>query len=299
MLCALVVSALLSQQPPPPPRPATYPAVVVVVSRRIDVQKPEAQFIAKGLSDILVEADVEVADSPEQTLAKLDKFGGDPEKCEGKRACLADLAKKLGVTFMLSVSVAQIGSDVAVSLDAVRASDALSVFEQSFVVPSDDSGRLVRESKKLAQKMVLIAPKYVPPAPALPAYAYFTGLQVGLRGDADLLDVPAFIGAATAEYSWRYLGVAASALVAPRRLGGRLEARGYPFNFEIVRPYVAVGASALATGVAPRAGVGVQLRVGNHFRLHVDGAAERFLQSGTADIRPFALLVGGGAGWRF
>lgn len=299
MVWALLCT-VLTQSAPPPAKPAKYPSVAIVVSRRIDVEKPQADIIAKRLAEILYEANVEVLEPPEKTFARAEQLGeGDPVRCEGKRACLATLANKLGVTFVLGVAVAQIGSDLAVSLDVIRTSDALSVFEQSFVVPSDDTGRLVRSSKPLAQKLFLIAPKYVPPAPALPAYAYFTGLQLGLRGDADLLDVPAFIGAATAEYSWRWIGIAASALVAPKHLGGRLEARGYPFNFELFRPYVSVGGSVLATGVAPRAGLGVQLKVGNHFRLHADGAVERFLLDRGATIRPTSVLVGAGAGWRF
>lgn len=293
MLPALVAVLLAQTQPAPPP-----PSVAILVSRRIDVSAAQARQIVDNLAAILVDAKVELLEPPGKSVERLAALNVDPVSCEGRRACLADAAKRIGAPFVLGVAVAHIGADLAVGLDVVRSKDALSVFEQTVVIATDDKAQLQKESRRLAEKLALVAPVYVPPPPPQPAYASFTGWSVGVRGDADLLDVPAFVGGPTVEYSARYVGVAAAALLAPHHLGGRLEGRVHPLHFELFEPFAFLGASYVSQSVAPRAGVGVVVRIGPWLRLQLDGAAERFLGA-NAGSKPTAVLIGGGLSWRF
>ena len=79
--------------------------------------------------------------------------------------------------------------------------------------------------------------------------------------------------------------------------GVRAEARIYPVELGLVRPYIGIGASVFAPDVAARAALGAALRLGSA-QLFADAAYERFLNPGNAFVQN-SVLVGGGAGWAF
>jgi hypothetical protein len=95
--------------------------LAVVVGRRTSVAPADAHALARSASAQLVERKVPLkldADAARGALARLGLK--DAAACNGRKACLTELGRQLGVAWLVSLSVAQVGSDRSVAVDLLE-----------------------------------------------------------------------------------------------------------------------------------------------------------------------------------
>jgi hypothetical protein len=107
---------------------AADPSAAVLISRRTSIPPKEAQELAQQLSSRLVSAGVPLKLDADQARSQLSRLGlSDSAQCAGKRGCVIELGRQLGVSHVIAVSISQIGSDrsIAVELLEVEKGDVL------------------------------------------------------------------------------------------------------------------------------------------------------------------------------
>jgi hypothetical protein len=128
VMVAFVVAALLSADAAPP-------RAVVLVTRRTNLQAAEGQAILTQLHAALVSRGVTVSLTPEAATGQLKKLGfRDAATCSGRRECVMELGAQLGVEWVFSVSLAQVGKDRSIAVDLMRTSDAVVVEADAVVL---------------------------------------------------------------------------------------------------------------------------------------------------------------------
>lgn len=210
-------------------------------------------------------------------------------------SCIAELAGALDVDRLLSGDLGRVGETVILNVSLLDARNGKLLARAS---------RQARSASSLEPLLEQLRPVVYELANADPRRGGrtfqvergFGGLVVGLRGDADMFAPGLNLAPALyAELSGRQLG-GAIAVFAKNAPGFRLEGRYYPVELNNVRPYLAGGATAFATGIGARAAVGVDVRFGR-LRVFLDVAYERYLVTFRPSFFPNAGLVGLGAAW--
>lgn len=156
-------------------------SAVVLVGRRTGATPTEAQATAEQVSSLLAEANVPLSMSAASVTSELARRGlKDASGCQGRRACLAELGRQLGVTHVVAVSVTQIGSDRSVGLELVLVADETVVEKDALIVAAKSpvtkevmGGFSSRVAKRLGAPAevtppVPVAAKPVGPAPDAP-----------------------------------------------------------------------------------------------------------------------------------
>jgi hypothetical protein len=126
-------------------------------------------------------------------------------------------------------------------------------------------------------------------------------VQLGVRGEADLLIIAASAALAVELSRGALSGVAVAFLKLPPAI--RLEARVYPVQWGVARPYLALGSTlqfpaAFAVGASGRAAGGMDFQFG-HVHLYADVAYEYFFRNPAPQYSSSYLLLGLGGGWSF
>lgn len=154
----------------------------VVVTRRTSVTAVEALALADDTAKALEKAGVHVEPDPVTSARDLALKGvKDTSTCQGKKACVLDFGKKLGVEVLVSLSVSQIEGDRSVALEAWRVPGATIIAKKAVLFPAaklidpavlDEFANLVRVALGLPAPMakpvavdapvVAVAPKLTP-----------------------------------------------------------------------------------------------------------------------------------------
>jgi hypothetical protein len=125
----LAVTALLAQSPTPA-------RVVVLPAARPDVYShTKGILLASRITAVLRAQGVSTAMDAYQAAEALQKKAlPGPETCSGNRECLAALARALGVEVLVSVDAGEVREDVAIHVEALRASDGRRLTKHGFVI---------------------------------------------------------------------------------------------------------------------------------------------------------------------
>ena len=169
-MSATLVLLLLASQPP------EQPGAVVLLTRRTGASEAVGNGVVRDVRKALAAAGVGSPLTPEGLNKKLLSLGvKDSKSCEGKRACVLELGKQLGVANVVSLSVGQIATDVAIRIEAFRISDGAKLAEDTVAIGANDlrgvEGALGPFAHKLldalASPRVVDAPR-VEPLPTAP-----------------------------------------------------------------------------------------------------------------------------------
>lgn len=157
MLLPLVVAALGLAQTPPPSR-----SVAVIPSSTADLGKR----IEQHLRTALTAAEVPLANT--QSVRPQDALG-----CENNRRCFALLGRVLGTFAVMRVEAVQVGSEVAVLVEALESETARVIREESFAIPiSSVDNELPLRLSPLVAKVLSSLP---PPQPDKPLVVALDG----------------------------------------------------------------------------------------------------------------------------
>lgn len=133
MFVSLVLCAVAGQA-----APATPATVMVVVSRNLGASVPVVAGLKKQLQLRLAEEGVPTV-GDERGSALLKPHGQKPaQACDARRPCLVELARKLPVDVLISLSITYVKPDLSVVAEAVRASDGKLLAELSEILDKDD-----------------------------------------------------------------------------------------------------------------------------------------------------------------
>lgn len=126
-------------------------------------------------------------------------------------------------------------------------------------------------------------------------------VQLGLRGEADVLLGAAALAITTELSKGRFSGVATAFLKLP--LAVRLEGRLYPLQWGVFRPYASLGStlqfpSTFSAAFAARAAAGADFQFG-HVHLFSDVAYEHYFFLPAPEYVSDYLLLALGMGWSF
>lgn len=171
---ALVVAVLCAQ--------VSAPASAVVLTRRTGVSGAEGQALAGQVAAVLVQAQLPGVMPAEAVASQLKKLGlPDPSSCAGRKDCIIEVGKQLGVSWVYSVSVARVEKDRSVGLELVNVDDGATLERDAVLVPPKTplagdqlSGFIDRVKARLAPPKPPDAPVVVvttpkpPPEPVVP-----------------------------------------------------------------------------------------------------------------------------------
>lgn len=94
------------------------PSAAVLIARRTSIPPKDAQAIAQQLSSRLAERGVPLKLDADQASSQLGRLGlKDSAQCSGKRGCVVELGRQLGVSHVIAVSISQIGSDRSIAVE--------------------------------------------------------------------------------------------------------------------------------------------------------------------------------------
>ncbi len=152
-LCALVTSA----DPAPP-------GVVVLVSRRTAVPQAVGRELAAQVATLLGKAGIPLASDAEAVTRRLARLGvKDTAHCNGRKVCVAEVARQLEAPWVVALSVSRIESDRSLALELIRAEDVAVVAKDSVVLAKTD--KLTAELLAGFVDKARTALGLVPPAP--------------------------------------------------------------------------------------------------------------------------------------
>jgi hypothetical protein len=156
---ALVLTLLAS-----PPNDAA-----LLVSRRTGLSIAEANALAQEVSVALLGSDVPLrwdANGTRDALARLSTK--DTASCNGRRACVTELGRQVGVPFVIALSASRLGDDLSVALELIGVNDGVTLENDALVV----SGQLHPSAAQLrsftSKVKARLAPAPVADAPTLP-----------------------------------------------------------------------------------------------------------------------------------
>lgn len=115
---------------------AAPPTSTVLITRRTNVTNADAQAIQQQIDSLLKTQGVAVSMTPEAAMRQLSKLGvKDVASCTGRKACVAEVGRQLGVAYIFSVAVSQVGTDGSVAVDLIQVQSQSSVEKESFLIP--------------------------------------------------------------------------------------------------------------------------------------------------------------------
>jgi len=129
MLASLLVAALAAA-PSPPPEKAT---MAVVITGHDGLAFDEALELARRLTRALGLAGAPEPMDPQLTVTKLG--GKNPEACGARSACLADLARALHVSSLVTMDGGKVVGDIALAVALVDGRDGRKLLERTSAAP--------------------------------------------------------------------------------------------------------------------------------------------------------------------
>ena len=152
-MTGLLLAAVLSQTP----------SLAVVTVRRTAASAADGTAMAAQVTALLVDAGIEPSLTAEEAAQKLSNLGvKDPGVCQGRKACVTEFGRQLGVKVVVTVSLARLKSDVGVSLEAVRTDDATALANESVLLVANaklEGNQLAAFVARLREALGLKAPE--------------------------------------------------------------------------------------------------------------------------------------------
>lgn len=225
---------------------------------------------------------------------------------EEASSCLAEIAGALNADRAMNGDLAIVGSSVLLNLSLLDMSTQKVIKRVARRAEGNSPDALLDQVQGAVIELVSGDPALA--GKKLTIERGFGGVMAGVRGDGDVVG-RGFSPGVTAELSGKRFGGALTVLLGSAASsngqsqifpGLRAEARVFPAEFGIVRPYLAAGATVFAPDVAARGALGLAVRFGS-LQLFADAAYERFFNARANDgnFSPDAVLLGAGAGWAF
>src|SRR3954469_1223082 len=114
MTASLLLMMLFSQAP-------EQRGAVVLLTRRTGATAAVSSVIIRDLRKALADAGVGSPLTPEELARRLLALGvKDSTSCDGKKACVLELGRQLGVPIVVAVSLGQIAKDLSIHVEALR-----------------------------------------------------------------------------------------------------------------------------------------------------------------------------------
>lgn len=114
--------------------------VAVLVGRRTSVSPAEAQSVSQTISSHLTSARVPLKLDADAARASLAQLGlKDASACNGRKACITELGRQLQVGWVISLSLAQVGSDRSIAIELLRVSDAVVSEKEAIILATGAS----------------------------------------------------------------------------------------------------------------------------------------------------------------
>ncbi len=150
---------------------AAQTPLTVANTRRTGATAAEGLAMASRVGALLAEANVPVAMSAQAAAAKLTQLGTkDAAICQGKKACELELARQLDVKVLVTVSLARLGADLGVGVEALRLDDGAVLATDSLLLVGTtrlEAERLAPFVGRLKEALGLKAPAPTPEKPVV------------------------------------------------------------------------------------------------------------------------------------
>ena len=110
-------------------------SAALLVGRRTSVSQADAQALSQTISTHLASAKVPLTLDADAARASLNRLGlKDASACNGRKACLTELGNQLAVTWVISLSLSQVGSDRSLALELVRVADGVALEKEALIL---------------------------------------------------------------------------------------------------------------------------------------------------------------------
>lgn len=111
------------------------PTVAVLVSRRTGVPAATADALARQVSTALTAERVPLKLDADAARAAVTRLGlSDAAACDGRKRCVTELARQLGVEWVVGLSFAQLGGDRSMAIELFRQSDGAVVAKDALLL---------------------------------------------------------------------------------------------------------------------------------------------------------------------
>ncbi|MHB8876322.1 MAG: hypothetical protein ACYC8T_21730 [Myxococcaceae bacterium] len=181
----LLAALLVTSAAAPVPAEGAAGPVVVLVSRRVELPRAEAEDLAEQVVQALRAGGVEVPLSAGEAAVRLSALGiADSADCAGQAACLTAHAARLGAAVVVALEVGGLMEDLATHLEVFTVASAKRLGAQDYAGPASgaraalagQAGSLIEPIRAAlaprpadAPRVVELAPAPVVKAPALTA----------------------------------------------------------------------------------------------------------------------------------
>ena len=107
----------------------------VLVGRRTSLSQADAEVIPRTISTHLTGAQVPLKLDADAARASLSRLGlKDASACNGRKACITELGRQLQATFVISLSLSQVGSDCSIALELLRVFDGVVLEKEALIL---------------------------------------------------------------------------------------------------------------------------------------------------------------------
>lgn len=111
------------------------PGVAVLVSRRTGVTPATTELLARQASAALLAERVPLKLDADAARAAVTRLGlSDSAACDGRKRCLAELARQLEVEWVIALSFAQLGSDRSMAIELFKPADGVVVAKDALIL---------------------------------------------------------------------------------------------------------------------------------------------------------------------
>ncbi len=108
---------------------------VVLVGRRTSLSQAEAEVLSRTISTHLTGARVPLKLDADAARASLARLGlKDASACNGRKACVTELGRQLQATYVIALSLSQVGSDRSIALELLRVSDGVVLEKEALIL---------------------------------------------------------------------------------------------------------------------------------------------------------------------
>lgn len=135
----------------------------VLVTRRTAFTREEADATSRSISKELVAQRVLIqldADGAREALARLGLQ--DSSACAGRKKCISELGRQLGVTWVIALSLARVGADQSIGIELIKVSDGSVSEKEALVLPKGTTPSLAAFAGKLRAVVGEVAPTPAP-----------------------------------------------------------------------------------------------------------------------------------------
>ena len=113
------------------------PQIALLVGRRTSVTQADAQLLSQKISTQLSAAGVPLKLDADAARANLSRLGlKDASACNGRKACVTELGRQLGVTLVMVLSLSQVGNDRSIALELLRVEDGMVLEKEALILPT-------------------------------------------------------------------------------------------------------------------------------------------------------------------